>query len=83
MTNSSNGWGKLGVWLAFDSQLPPVVIPIRHTITRQRYGFIAGPKWVIRQQFGHRAGERRHAPAVFGADTSLNMGQPFRRGALG
>src|SRR5262249_14621853 len=28
-------------------------------------------------------GRQRHALAAFGADTALNVGQPFRRGALG
>src|SRR5262245_28460115 len=44
----------------------------------------AAALWLYRRlEMGYHAAGRRHALAAFGADTSLNMGQPFRRGTLG
>jgi hypothetical protein len=74
MTKSSNGWGKLGLAGLHSTA------SCRRSSSHTSY-YNAAALWLYRRPemgyqaaFRHRAGERRHAPAVFGADTSLNIG---------
>ena len=83
MTKSSNGRGKLG-----PSGLHSTASCRRLSSHTSYYN--AAALWLYRRPemgyqaaFRHRAGERRHAPAVFGADTSLNIGATVPAGALG